>query len=138
MLISLTLKRKPQEPWGWVLWKGELAASEPPVFITAGIAQLEHQLTYFCLENMAFMPTSPVNFSYMSPRFLGRIISLRLQKSIMTETPIDKATERLLSGNFADFHIICDGCEIPVHRMIISEESRVFQSAWAGKLRVSD
>jgi hypothetical protein len=56
MLISLTLKRKPQEPWGWVLWKGELAASEPPVFITAGIVQLEHQLTYFCLENMAFMP----------------------------------------------------------------------------------
>jgi hypothetical protein len=38
----------------------------------------------------------------------------------MTETPIDKATVRLLSGKFAAFHTICDGCEIPVHRMIIS------------------
>jgi hypothetical protein len=53
----------------------------------------------------------------------------------MIETPIDKATERLLSGKFADFHIICDRCEIPVHRMIISEESRVFQSACTGKLQ---
>jgi len=107
--------------------------------------QLAHQLAYFCLENMAFMLASPVNFSYASPRFLGSISRNQasinhtiVRRSIIAETPINKATERLLSGKFADFHIICDGCEIPVHRMIISEESQMFQSACTGKLRVSD
>ena len=50
---------------------------------------------------------------------------------------MEKAKQRLLSGKFADFHILCDGREIPVHRMVISEESRVLNSACSGTTPVS-
>ena len=40
--------------------EGELATLEPPAFGVAETVELEHQLAYFCLENMGFIPTSPV------------------------------------------------------------------------------
>lgn len=147
-VISLTHKQTLQEP-GLRSMEGELAASEPLVFRTAENMQLEYQLAYPVLKRWLSCPTSLVKFQLRVTWLLGRIISLHLQNQtsinhtvarqpIMTKTPIDKATVRLLSGKFAAFHTICDGCEIPVHRMIISEECRVFQPACTGKLTVSN
>ena len=147
-IISLTHKQTLQEP-GLHSMEGELAASEPLVFRTAENMQLEYQLAYPVLKRWLSCLPPWSNFSYVSPGFSDvsfRSISRNqtsinhtvARQPIMTETPIDKATVRLLSGKFAAFHTICDGCEIPVHRMIISEECRVFQPACTGELTVSN
>lgn len=82
--------------------EGELAALEPPAFRAAETVQLEHQLTHFCLENMAFIPTSqaklqlrvtPVSQTYPSPEIKLPSIHTVVRQPIITEIPIGKATE---------------------------------------------
>jgi hypothetical protein len=145
MLISLTLKRKPSRAFGPRSMEGRIGC-----FGTFGICNCRDRaigtpahifvlkIWLSCLPPWSILATCHADFSDVSFRSISRnqasINHAIVRRSIMTETPIDKATERLLSGKFADFRFIC---EIPAHRMIVSEESRAFQSACTGRPRVS-
>jgi hypothetical protein len=91
--------------------EGELVAPEPLVFRTEENVQLQYQLTYSVLKIWlsCHLPSQisatchPVSRTYhFAPSLEIKLPSTtQLRQPIMTETPIDKATERLLPGKFA-------------------------------------